>query len=384
MKAIINAKAIVPNNEEKFFIQNNTHILFDKTINKIFTGEIPNEILSLSEENIFDAKDKFVSPGFINIHAHGAMGKDAMDEDDDALKIFAKAEASMGVTSFLPTTMTYDMPRIHRAFTRIRNAMQNKQYGAKILGAHMEGPFVNPKRRGAQAIDNIKNAGFKDIENFIDVIKIITLAPEITSDEFINNAKESGIILSMGHSDANYSEALEAITKNKVQHITHLFNGMRPFHHRDGGVVGAAFDTSVKAEIIADNVHTSPTAQRLLYKAKGIEQIILITDSIRASCLGDGPSELGGQKVTVKGDVALLDNGALAGSVATMNKVISIFKENTGAKLEEVIETVTKNPAQSLKLYDKIGSLSPQKLSDLVVFDDNINIAATFVNGEIV
>ncbi len=383
MKAIINAKAVLPDKNGKFFIQANTHILFIERIIGIFQGNIPPEIINLSEENIIDAKNKYLSPGFINIHAHGALGKDTMDEEDDALKIFAQAEATMGVTSFLPTTMTYDIPRIRRALQRIRKAMGEKSKGAKILGAHMEGPYISPKKRGAQDIKHIKPAEFEDIADFADAIKIITLAPEVTSNSFMKQAKSSGILLSMGHTDATYEEAVEAINGGNIEHITHLYNAMPPFHHREPGVVGASFDTSVKTELIADNVHSSPTAQRLAYKMKGLENIILITDSIRASCLGDGLSELGGQRVIVKGELATLEDGTIAGSVATMDRVLSIFKENTGIKLENAIETVTKNPTKSLKIYDKTGSIEKGKFADFTIFDDNIKIFTTIVEGEV-
>lgn len=384
MKAIINAKAVLPDKNGNFFIQANTHIIFNKRIIGIFQGNIPPEIINLSEENIIDAKNKYLSPGFINIHAHGALGKDTMDEEDDALQIFAQAEATMGVTSFLPTTMSYDIPRIRRALQRIRKAIRENSKGAKLLGAHMEGPYISPKKRGAQGIKHIKPAEFEDIADFADAIKIITLAPEVTSNSFMEQAKAKGILLSMGHTNATYDEAIEAIDSGNIAHITHLYNAMTPFHHREPGVVGAAFDTSVKTELIADNVHSSPTAQRLAYKMKGIENIILITDSIRASCLGDGLSELGGQKVIVKGELATLEDGTIAGSVATMNRVLSIFKENTGIKLEEVIETVTKNPAQSLKIYDSMGSIEIGKFANFTIFDDYIKIFTTIVEGEVI
>ena len=384
MKAIINAKAVLSDKNGDFYIQENTHILFNERIIGIFQGEIPAEILKLSEENVIDAKNKYLSPGFINIHAHGALGKDTMDEEDDALKIFAQAEAAMGVTSFLPTTMTYDIPRIRRALQRIRKAIRENSQGAKILGAHMEGPYISPKKRGAQDIKHIKPAEFEDIADFTDAIKIITLAPEVTPNSFMEQAKSNGILLSMGHTDATYEEAMSAINSGNVEHITHLYNAMSPFHHREPGVVGAAFDTSVKTELIADNVHSSPTAQRLAYKMKGTASIILITDSIRASCLGDGLSELGGQKVIVKGELATLEDGTIAGSVATMDRVVSIFKENTGVKLEKTIETVTKNPAKSLKIYDKTGSIATGKFADFTIFDDYIKIFTTIVEGEVI
>lgn len=382
MKAIVNGRAILVGKDGKFFIRENTHILFDKNIEKIFTGDIPAEILNLSNENITDAKNNYVSPGFINIHAHGALGADTMDETDDALKVFAKAEASTGVTAFLPTTMSYDIPRVQRAFKRIEKAM-GKSGGARILGANMEGPYIAKSRAGAQDEKYIKQADFSDIADYTDAIKIITLAPESVANDFIEKAKKCGIILSIGHSDASYEEAIDAIKCKKFNHITHLYNAMTPFHHRKPGVVGAAFDTDVTVELIADNVHSSPMAQRMAYKLKGLEKIILITDSMRASCLKDGVSELGGQKVTVKGNLATLEDGTIAGSVAKMNDVVRIFKDNVRIKTEEAVEAATKNPAKLLNMYNEIGSIEIGKFADFTMFDDEFNVIMTVVGGAI-
>ncbi|MBR3721471.1 MAG: N-acetylglucosamine-6-phosphate deacetylase [Selenomonadaceae bacterium] len=383
MKAIINAKIIAPDLTGKFTVKENGCILFDDKIQDISFGKPLQSHSEMEGFQIIDAKNRFVSPGFINIHMHGVLGADTMDETDDALSVMAKGEASMGVTGFLPTTMTYDIPRIHRALERVRKAA-NEKIGAKVLGAHMEGPFISMEKRGAQGADFIKRADFHDIEEFTDVIKIITLAVEETDEEFFTKARENGILLSLGHSAADYETAKNAITEGKVQHITHLYNGMAPFHHRTPGIVGAAFDSNVKVELIADNVHSHPMAQRLAYNVKGIENIILITDSMRASCMGDGLSELGGQEVTVKGNLATLKNGAIAGSVVKMNKEIKIFADNTGAPIERVVETVTKNPALSLGIYDKTGSIEVGKRADLTVFDEELEIFATVVEGEIV
>lgn len=380
MKAIINARAILPDKNDSFYVKDKVNIIFDEKISDISEKNLSD----MSDIEIIDAKNKFVSPGFINIHVHGAAGADAMDENDDALNIISQAEASMGVAAFLPTTMTYDMPRIHRALKRMRNAMQNKPSGAKVLGAHMEGPFISEEKCGAQDIKHIKRADFSDICDYTDVIKIISLAIENTSDDFIKRAQAAKILLSLGHSNANFDEAKDAILKGKVSHITHLYNAMTPFHHRTPGIVGAAFDTDITTEIICDNVHASPMAVRLAYNVKGIDKIILITDSMRAACLGDGISELGGQKVLVKGELATLVDGTIAGSVAKMNRCVALFMENAGVKLEEAIQTVTKNPAKSLKIYDQTGSIKVGKAADFTIFDDKLNIFATLVDGNVV
>ena len=374
MKAIINGKVILPNAQGNFILEN-CAVLFDDVIKKItphFDGVA---------EKIIDANGKYVSPGFINVHIHGCGGADTMDDEDNALKIISKNLTAHGVTSFLPTTMTYDIARLQKIFCRIRKAM-TQSHGAKILGCHMEGPYISEKFKGAQAEKNIRQANFSDIKNFTDVIKIITLAPEKISDwSFVEKCQAAKIILSIGHSAATYEQAMSAVEVHKINHFTHTFNAMTGFHHRRPGVVGAALDSSANCEIIPDNIHTSPAAQRIFYHAKQGKNIILITDSLRACGLGDGESELGGQKVFVKGNLATLADGTIAGSVIAMNQAVKIFLENTKAPLPQIIEMVTKNPAQELNFYDKIGSIEEGKQADFVIFDDDLKIFSTIIDG---
>lgn len=378
MKAITNAKIIIPDTQGNFFVQENYAILFNETIKKILPSE---EIFA---EEIFDAKGKYVSPGFINIHIHGCGGKDTMDEEIDALPVMSKLLTKMGVTSYLPTTMTYDIPKIHRAFARVRKIMNQPVEGAKILGCHMEGPFISAKYKGAQAEKNICKADYKFISDFEDVIKIITFAPEELDDKnFIKNCQAAGIIFSIGHSAATYELAMKFVEDYGVKHFTHLFNAMTNFHHRKPGIVGAALDTDSICEIISDNIHVSPAAQRIAYHAKQGKNIILITDSMRACGIGDGISELGGQKVFVKGALATLEDGTLVGSVIEMNRAVKNFWQNTKISLPEVVELVTKNPAKELNLYKKIGSIEVGKQADFTIFDEELNTCASFVDGKI-
>ena len=166
-----------------------------------------------------------------------------------------------------------------------------------------------------------------------------------------------------------------------IGRFTHLYDAMSAFHHRAPGAVGAAFDTDARVELITDNVHSCPAAQRLVWKVKGRGGILLITDSLRACGVGDGPSELGGQKVLVRGELATLEDGTIAGSVAAMNRCVRFFRENTGASVPEVVELVTKNPAEDLGLYDQLGSIAPGKRADFAIFDEEIRIFAAIVGG---
>jgi len=372
MQAIMNGKIILPQK-----ILENHVILFDTKIKDIVPHK---DFIKETCTKVFDAQGNYVSPGFINIRIHGCGGVDVMDTGSSTLQTMGKLLATTGVTSFLPTTMTYDWPKIYPVLENIRTAM-SEETGAQILGCNLEGPFISQEFKGAQAAKHIIAADFTKIANFSDVIKIITIAPEkITEDSFLLFCLQNKIIISLGHSGATYEEAMNAIAKG-ASHITHLFNAMSPLHHRHPGLVGAALDSNVKCELIADNVHVHPAMQRLVYKTKDSEDIILITDSMRACLQKDGLSELGGQKVFVRGQVAKLADGTIAGSVLTMDKAIANFRTNTNAPLSTVIAMATINPARELGLDDHIGSIALGKQADLVVLDNDINIKITFVKG---
>ena len=369
MKSLINGRLIVPDADGNFKISSGNLNFDDKIIS---IGE------PVDGAEIIDAENNFVAPGFINIHIHGAAGVDTMDDDLDALKKFAEFLPSTGVTSFLPTTMTMPLEKIYRALERIRIG-KNFSHGAKILGANVEGPFINKKFKGAQAEENILPADFELFRNFFDVIKIITVAPEILNFSLVPSPKS--LIISIGHSAATYEIAMAAIERG-ANHITHLFNAQTGLHHRKPGIVGAAFDSNAIVELIADNVHVHPAAQRIVAKIKPRSEIILITDSFRACGIGDGLSELGGQKIFVKGNLATLEDGTIAGSIAKMNDVLKNFCANTKFDVAEVVELVTKNPAVELKIFDKSGSLEVDKAADITIFDDDFKIKKTFINGK--
>ena len=370
MKTITNGKFILPDERGNFFIATEKFLTFDE---KIISFEN-------SAEEIIDAQGNFVSPGFINIHIHGCANSDTMDATPAALKNMCEFLPSTGVTSFLPTTMTMTLDEIYRALKNISNCKNIG--GAKILGANIEGPFISAKYHGAQNPQNILRADLNLFEEFLDVIKIITVAPEELEDfKFIDACLAKNIIASIGHSAATYEIAMAAIERGAA-HITHLFNAQSGFNHRKPGIVGAAFDSNATVELIADNVHVCAAAQRIVQKIKPLDEIILITDSLRACGLGDCESELGGQKVFIKNGVAKLADGTIAASVAPMNDVVKKFYRNTKISIPAVVELVTKNPARKLNLYKKIGSLEIGKAADIVIFDEDFNIKGAFVNGK--
>ncbi len=380
MLAIQNGKFIVPNEAGDFVIRQEGVLLCDGENIKGFVaeGKIPENA------EVIDAQGNYVAPGFLNVHIHGCAGADTMDGTEEALARMARLQAQTGVTGFLPTTMTCRWHEVEDALATVMEAMESQPMGARVLGAHMEGPFISPAKKGAQAEENIRQADYKMVKPWEKVVKIITLAPEELPDyDFVDKCHAAGITVSIGHTAADYDTAVSAVKEHGIHHFTHVYNAMTGFSHRAPGVVGAAFDTDANCEIIADNVHSHPAAQRLLYHAKGGKNIVLITDSLRACGLGDGPSELGGQEVFVKGELATLKDGTIAGSVATMNRCVKIFWENTGAELPQIIEMVTKTPAQELALYEEIGSLESGKRADIVIFDEEVQIHKTVIGGKV-
>lgn len=402
MKAITNGKFILPDENDEFQVRTGNVLLYDEmgihavkdaaSFDAAADGVAPADIL--------DAGGCYVAPGFLNVHIHGCGGADTMDEDADALTTIRKKQAEMGVTAFLPTTMTCPWNEIAGALTRVRAAMDVHGVGAEILGAHMEGPFISPAEKGSQEETNILSADFGKLAPFADVVRLVTLAPEElplsdttkphlteTSPEehdwsFIERCEAAGIIVSIGHTAATYEMAAAAVRSHGVHHFTHLFNAMTGLHHRRPGTVGAALDTDARVELICDNIHIAPAVQRLVWRLKGPDGLILVTDSMSACGIGDGTYMFGGHEVTVRGERALLADGTIAASIATMNRCIHRFWQNTGAPIEQVITTVTKTPAKDLGVYNDCGSLVPGKRADIAIFDDDVKIHATIVGGK--
>ena len=330
---------------------------------------------------LIDAKGMYVSAGFIDLHIHGAGGADVMDATKEALSTISNTILQTGTTSFLATTMTMSNKAIDKS---LENIDKNAKYldGANIVGIHLEGPFLNPLKNGAQDKKYIQNPNFQLIKKYMSKVKMITLAPEIDgAKEFIEfmKAKYPEVILSIGHSNANYSEAKKSFSWG-ITHATHLFNAMNSYHHREPGIVGAVFDSTVTCDIIADLIHTHPSTLELTYRVKK-DKLILITDSMRAGCMKCGTYSLGGHSVKVKDGKATLSDGTLAGSVLKLNEALLNMYNNTSMGRVEVIDAVTKLPARKLAL--KKGELKVGYDADIVIFDENFSIISTIVSGKV-
>ncbi|OQM46136.1 N-acetylglucosamine-6-phosphate deacetylase [Anoxybacillus sp. UARK-01] len=331
-----------------------------------------------------------VLPGFIDLHIHGAAGADVMDATVKALQTMASVLPKEGTTSFLATTMTAASSEIEKAVKNVANYMahDNRPGEAEVLGIHLEGPFLSPKRAGAQHPRNIIKP---DIELFKKWqkeanghIRLVTLAPEEENGLSLTAyLKETGVIASIGHSDAVYAEVKEAIQAGVTQ-ATHLFNGMRGLHHREPGVVGAVLmHEEVLCEIIADGIHVAPEMVRFAYRNKGSEGLIAITDAMRAKCLGEGQYDLGGQQVTVRGKQATLKDGTLAGSILKLKDAVKNIMEFTRCSLEEAIRMASWNPAKQLGILDRKGSILPGKDADIVVLNQEREVILTFCRGRL-
>lgn len=333
------------------------------------------------------AKNWIVMPGFIDMHIHGSAGFDMMDATEEALRGMSRSLVKEGTTSYLPTTITQRVDSIEAALENV-NGFVNNADEAEVLGIHVEGPYISTKWAGAQPIEHISEPS---IEQFLkwqqlsgNRIKQVTVAPEIVGGfEFVQAMSEEGIISSIGHSDASSDEVEKAVQLGAKQ-ATHLYNQMRPFHHRDTGVVGSVLlDNHMKVEIIVDYIHSHMKAVNLAYRLKGAEGIILITDAMRAKGLEYGEYDLGGQTVYVTEKGAHLSSGALAGSILTMDQAVRNMKQTTGCSLQELVSMSSTNAAKQLKLSHK-GYIDEGFDADLVILDLELNVQKTICRGNIV
>ena len=332
------------------------------------------------------ADGQIVVSGFIDEHIHGAAGADAMDGTETALFTIADALVKEGTTAFLATTMTQSPENITRALENVNSCIKKQKSGAKILGAHLEGPFIAEKHIGAQPLKYLKDPDVELYKEFSDAsgnnIRLITLAPEERGAKaLIKAAVHNGTTVSAGHTDAGVIQIEEAI-KDGLTCITHTYNAIRPLHHREIGTVGAAllFD-ELYTEIICDLIHVSTPAIKLLVKNKPKDKMILITDAMRAKGLPDGISELGGQTVIVKNGEARLQTGTLAGSVLKMNDAVKNMVLKCGVNFTDAIDFATINPANNLGLKG-YGKIQTGYVADFTVLDGEFNVSATIVNGK--
>lgn len=385
---IFNGQIITPSR----IIPNGTVVVIGDRIAEIAEGNI-----DVPDAEVIDAKGQYIAPGFIDIHVHGGGGYDFMDGTEDAFLKIAETHARYGTTSLLPTTLTSEKEDLFQTLELYKLANGKNVSGAQFLGMHLEGPYFAMNQRGAQDPRYIRDPDpkeYKEILSRSSDIKRWSAAPELKGAiEFGRYLKSKGILVALAHTDAIYEEAVIAF-ENGYTLATHFYSCMsgvtRKNAYRYAGVIEAAYlIDEMDVEIIADGIHLPPALLKLVYKIKGSDRIALITDAMRAAGMPPGESVLGslrnGLKVIVEDGVAKLpDRSSFAGSVATADRLVRTMVTMAEVPLIEVIRMITTTPASILGISNRKGSLVKGKDADIVIFDDDIQIQSTIVQGRVI
>jgi N-acetylglucosamine-6-phosphate deacetylase len=350
----------------------------------------PRQGMSLpTEAREVDAKHLTAIPGFVDVHIHGAGGRDVMEGTSEAMSAVAGMLARHGTTSFVATTVTASPEDTCRSVEGIARyiAVQHEtdEPRAEVLGVHYEGPFINPARRGVHPTEWIQLPSAEMMEKFFQAAagnaRILTIAPELLgAAPCIDAARKAGVVVAMGHTDATYEQARAGMARG-ARHAVHVYNAMRPFSHRDSGVIGAVLTSpEVTAELIADGVHVEEAAMRLLIQAKGAGGVVLVSDGVSATGMPDGKYMLGKFEVTVSGGVCRNAEGNLAGSTLTLDRALRNVL-GLGASLQDAVRMLTTNPATLLGIEFKKGALRTGADADIVLLDESLHITNVWARG---
>lgn len=332
-----------------------------------------------------DARGALLAPGFVDLHIHGCAGDDTMD-GCDAVQRMAGWLPRTGVTAFLPTTMCDSLENTRCALEGIRRAMDAPS-GSSVLGAHLEGPFLNAARKGAQPERYVKNPSLdayaRLVEGYEALPRILTIAPEMDGAMELIGILKNKLALSGGHTDATSEEFLKAVDAGLSQ-ATHLFNAMSPFGHRSPGATGAALaDPRIKVQLIADLVHLHPVTLKVVWRAKGASRCLLVTDSMAATGMPDGDYRLGANLVLVRGAVARLEGGALAGSTLTMDRAVRNMVKAVGVPEVQALRMASEFPCAAIGEAER-GRIAPGMIADLVLLDGDYTPLVTVARGEVI
>lgn len=355
---------------------------------KIVSQEVYEKECSTASGNeiVTDAAGNYVIPGLTDIHFHGCMGSDCCDGTVEAFQTIARYELSQGITSITPATMTMSeevLSQICRAAkTYCDTAEEN---AADFCGLYMEGPFINAAKKGAQNEKYITPADTAMLNRLQDLsgnmLRTVAIAPETAGAMDFIRENNSRVNISIAHTAADYDTAKEAIACGASQ-LTHTYNAMPPFSHRAPGPIGAAADDEhCRAELICDGIHIHPAVVRTTFKMFGDDRIIFISDSMRAAGLADGQYDLGGQNVTVKGNLAVLEDGTIAGSVTNLMDCVRTAIHDMGIPFASAVKCAAVNPAKAVGIYDAYGSLTPGKFANIVILDKNLDIKTVLHHG---
>lgn len=341
---------------------------------------------------VIDVRDAILVPGYIDMHIHGGAGHDVMETGIDALPAVEQLLCAHGVTTYFPTTVTAPVDRTLAALDHLAGAIENARISAdasraRPVGIHLEGPFISHARPGVHPPADLLPPTLEMFEKFWQAsrgtIKIMTIAPELDgAGALIAEASRRGVCVSMGHSDADLQEARAGVAAG-VRHATHTFNAMRPFEHRDPGIIGEALmDGRLSAEIIADGIHVDPLVVDLFLRAKGEDGAVLVTDATAATGMPDGRYRLGSLELEVK-DGRCLRNGRLAGSVLTMDKAVRNVVKFASWNLQQAVRLATLNPARTTGLPSNAGMLVPGAVADIVALSPAGEVVKTIVHGRV-
>ena len=350
----------------------------------------PEQLVPRIDGLVVDLQGSVVAPGFIDLHVHGGFGVEfgrpgRMAED---LRAYSRAVLSTGVTGFLCTVAAAEAASLAELVRECASALGDGMPGAEALGLHLEGPFLNPARRGAYDTSWLRAPNRAEVEALLAAgqgcIRMVTVAPELPgAAEVAAGLRRAGVVVALGHSDADYATASAALAGDWT-HVSHAFNAQRGFHHREPGVVGAVLTSqSATAEVISDGVHVHPAAIRVLVRCLGTERVVAITDAVPAAGLADGEYGFWGRTVRVKDGQARLPNGTLAGSATTLDQCVRRMVGQVGVPLHEAMAMASRNPAGVLGLH-RLGSIAVGRDANLVVVDDAVRVCMVCVRGRMV
>lgn len=378
MKLLIKNASLATDNTSLFNI-----LVDDKEILKIFS--VSESIDKLDFDQAYDIKGKLIVPGMIDVHIHGAISHDMMDGTIESIQAVSRKCLQTGCTGFLVTSVTASTEMLERIIDTTKKVIGHEQ-GAKILGIHLEGPYLNIEKKGMQSPKYIRTPDLKEMKKLVEradgLIKMVTIAPELPGAlEVIDYLTSQNIIVAAGHTNATYEEGMVAF-EHGVSHITHCCNAMPTIHHRNPGITVAALEKEgISIQAIVDGIHLHPGMVRLMHKLKKPEQIVLITDALQAMGTGDGIYHFGGHEVTVQDGVARLSDGTLASSTVTMNRSLEIAQK-MGLRLSDAIIMSSETPARILRLENR-GKIAEGYTADFSIFNNQYEVESVYIDGKL-